>query len=151
MPRKSLDLVIEEMRNLGNHLIPYNYPLVPQAEEDDIGPLKVREVTVDGYSLLLHYCKSDYDTHLVETLQVYGRNFPFLPFSLVCKLAQKFLGDHHLSLVELLKEDHKIYCWTVVVDRKGRPVPSPFNVKTESCEYDGLQYSYMLPNQVNFF
>lgn len=148
---KPLDEVIEDMRNMGERLIPHNPPKAPPTYgEDDLAIFKTRDVMVDGYDVTLHYSKADYDSHLMETLQIYGRHSPFLPFSLICKMARKFLGGHELSLVELFKENRKIYCWYVCVDRRGRPMPLPYDIEVEQCNYEGFNYLYTQPDQVNF-
>ena len=149
----TLDEIVERMRNMGEMLIPFNFPKVPPSmtQEDDLVFFKEKEAVIDGYSLYLHYQKSDFDTHYLETLQVYNRNSPFLPFGLVCKLGKRFLGSHHLSLVELFKENRKIYCWSVCVDRQGISIPPPYELETEDCQFEGLKYMYLQPNQVNFW
>lgn len=147
-----LDEIIEGMRNIGDMLVPYNFPKAPPpVMEDDLAIFKERQAIIDGYPTVLHYQKADYDKHYLETLQVYGKSSPFLPFSLVCKLGKRFLGSHHLSLVELFKDNRKIYIWSVFVDRRGRPIPSPYETETEECEFEGFNYLYMQPNQVNFY
>ena len=148
-----LDDIIDEMRTMGDRLIPYNFPKAPPPTEpeDVLAIFKEREAVIDGYPIIIHYQKADYDKHLMETLQIYGKNSPFLPFSLICKLAKRFLGPHHLSLVELFKDNRKIYIWSVCVDHRGRPIPSPYEMDTEECEFEGFNYLYMQPNQVNFY
>jgi hypothetical protein len=148
-----LEEIIEGMRALGDMLIPYNFPKAPPPTtmEDDLAIFKQREAIIDGYPIMLHYQKADYDKHLMETLQIYGKSSPFLPFNLICKLAKRFLGPYHLSLVEIFKDNRKIYIWSVCVDRRGRPIPAPFDTETEECEFEGLDYLYMQPSQVNFY
>ena len=63
--------VIDSMRALGERLIKYNFPKVmPSAMEDDLSVFKQREAILDGYPVVLHYQKADYDNHLMETLQI---------------------------------------------------------------------------------
>lgn len=144
--------IVDEMRNLGEILVPYNYPLAkPDSIEDKLAFFKEREAIIDGYPIFLHYQKSDYESHFMKTLQVYGKNSPFLPFFVICKLAKSFLGDQYLSLVELFSDNRKIYCWSLCVDRNDQPIPTPYDMEVEQCEYEGLHYAYMQPNQVNFF
>lgn len=148
-----LEDIIDNMRALGDMLIPHNFPKAPllMTTEDDLSIFKQREAIIDGYPVLLHYQKSDYDAYLMETLQIYGKNSPFLPFSLICKLGKRFLGSHHLSLVEIFRDNRKIYIWSVCVDRRGRPIPVPWEPDTEECVFEGFNYLYMQPNQVNFY
>lgn len=113
--------------------------------------MREREVVVDGYTIFVHYQKTDVGRQQLETLQIFGRNNPFLPFNLICKLAKKLLGSENLCLVELFKNDRKIYIWSLFLDKNGESTPSPFADEYESCEYEGLYYSYMQPNQVEFF
>lgn len=150
-PHKSLEAHVKEMRGLGEVLMPYNYPTVSPEDEDDILLLKSREVTVDGYNAVIFYSKSDYRKYYLETLQILGKNCPFLPFWLVVKVAKKFLGENHLSLVEIFKEGKKIYCWSVIKSRKNVSLPSPHKNKVKDCVYEGFSYKSMSPNQVNFY
>ena len=152
MQNDMLEKTIEEMRTLGEQLIEYNYPKVPAPEEDEINILKGREATVDGYELILHYSKSDYGTHYLESFQVLGKNMPFLPFHLVCKLAKRFLGEHYLSLVEIFRDNRKVYVWTITLDHDGKPLPYNYrDTEAEECTYDGFIYHYMNPRTVNFY
>lgn len=143
----SLDETIEQMRAMGEQLIPHNGP----ASEMDLHVMKTRDVTVEGYELVLYYTKTKYENHFTEILQIYGKNAPFLPFFLVCKMAKKFLGPAELSLVELFRGNRKVYCWTVNVDEDGKPIRSPFDGDAEDCTYEGFKYSYLQPSQVNFY
>lgn len=147
-----LEYLIESMREMGEILIPFNYPLVPLSKEGDcLSMFKEKEIIVDGYSVIIHYQKSDYGNHYLETLQISGKSTPFLPFILICKLAKRFLGSHHLSLVEIFKNNRKFYVWTLFVNNEGEPIASPLNTKTEECEFEGFNYLYMDPTQVNFY
>lgn len=150
----SLDETVESMRNVGETLIPHNYPKSvppPLGQQDDLLLFKKKSILVDGYNIDVHYQKSDFDEYLTETLQIYAQYSPFLPFNVVVKLAKKFLGGHDLSLVEIYREGRKIYIWTVYVDRRGRPIKFPFDIQVENCNYEGIRYSYMLPTQVHIF
>jgi hypothetical protein len=148
---QSLEDIIEEMRSVGDLIIDHNFPKMPVLMEDDLIIFKQREVVIDGYSVTVNYQKSDYGDIFMETLQIYGTNSPFLPFNLICKLGKRFLGSHNLSLVELFKDNKKIYIWTVWVDEQGKPCDPPYEIETEECVFEGLQYSYMQPNQVDFY
>jgi hypothetical protein len=146
-----IDKIVEQMQRLANQLVFYNFPTVPAEDEDEINILKFHEAVIDGYNVILHYNKHDYGDHFLETFQVLGKEVPFLPFALICKLAQKFLGDRHLSLVEVMKERRKIYCWTIVRDARGRVKSSPYENEGTDCIYEGLKYSYVSPDKVNFY
>jgi hypothetical protein len=149
---KDLEEIIERMRGMGDILVPLNYPNTFSFElEDDLSIFKEREAIIDGIPLLLNYQKSDYKKYLIETVQIFGKTTPFLPFNLICKIGKRFLGGHHLSLVEIFKDNRKIYIWSVCVDKRGRPIPAPYKLKTEQCEFEGFNYSYLQPNQINFY
>lgn len=151
MDNKFDDDMAARMRRWADTLLPYSYPYVKPEEEDDINVLKFKEVTVDGYNLILHFNRHDYKTYFLETFQIIGKHTPFLPFCLTCKLAQKMLGNRYLSLVEILKNNRKIYCWTVVRDRDGYAIPSPYKNRGEYCTYEGFEYNYVYPDSVNFY
>ncbi|RDJ35353.1 MAG: hypothetical protein DWQ19_11095 [Crenarchaeota archaeon] len=145
-----LEQLVDEMKMIGDMLTPYNWPQNDPILENDISVLKTRSIDIDGYSVLIHFSRSDYGSHFVETLQVFGDKASFLPFCLVAKLGQKFLGGHNLYLVEIIRDNRKIYCWTVTLDKTGKPIKPPIPLQTTDCEYDGLRYNYMYPSQVNF-
>jgi len=147
----SLNQIIEEMKNVADILVPYNYPKHDPRLENDIAVLKTRVVEVDGYTVVLHFSRADYGSHFQETLQIFGEKSAFLPFCLVASLGKKFLGEHELYLVELLKDNRKIYCWTISLDKEGKPISPEVPMKAEDCSYDGFAYHYMYPSQVNFY
>lgn len=150
---KDFEREIDAMKRFGKLLMPYNFPLVSPEEEEAVNFIKsLHETCVDGYSLVLHFSKSDYGTHYLETLQVVGKYSPFLPFSLVCKIGKQVFGSRHLSLVELIKEGRKIYCWTLVADRENKPIPGPYQQEdAERCMYEGLEYRSVSPKEVNLY
>jgi hypothetical protein len=144
---ETLQNTVERMRKLGDQLVPYNLP----QNEEDINILKSTETVVDGYEVCIYFTKSKFEDHCTEICQVWGKYAPFLPFVVVCKIAKSFLGNSHLSLVELFKGNRKVYCWAVNTNHDGKPIRSPYSSKTEECSYEGFNYSYMQPSQVNFY
>lgn len=146
-----IDNIVSDMKKLADFFVPYNFPAVPPFEEDAINILKFKEVTLDGYNVVLHFNKHNYGDHYLETFQILGKEIPFLPFCLTCKMAKKFLGNRYLSLIEVLKDNRKIYCWTLIRDKKGHPIAHPYKHKVENCIYDDLQYNYLHPDKINFY
>jgi len=142
-----IETTVEEMRRMGEQLVPYNTP----QNEEDINILKTRETVIDGYDVCVYYTKSRFEDHCTEIVQLWGKYAPFLPFCVICKIAKAFLGSAHLSLVELFKGNRKVYCWAVNVTHDGKPIRSPYNGKVEECTFEGFNYSYMQPSQVNFY
>lgn len=147
----NFDETIENLRAVGEQLVPLNFPLAPKQVEHDIAPLKKAQLEVDGYSVTIHFNKARYKRYCLETFQVYNENGVFLPFSLVVKLACKMLGSHLLSLVEFYQDDRKIYCWSVCLNDAGKPIPSPIEEESKPCEFEGFAYKYMHPDHLNFY
>lgn len=147
----NFDQAMASLRGMGEELVPYNFPLGPQSLEQDIAIFKKVELDVDGYSVLLYYNRAKYPTYYLENLQINSVRGTFLPFSLVVKIAQKFLGSGMLSLVEFFQDDRKVYCWSVCLNEEGKPIPSPIEQDSEPCEFEGFEYRYMHIEQLNFY
>lgn len=145
------DTQLDTIRNLAKDLVPYNFPLAPVDFEYYIAPLKKSEVEVDGYTIVFHLNRASYGDYYLETFQIFNKHAPFLPFHLVAKLAKKALGGHNLSLIEFYQDDRKIYCWSVCVDLRGRPIPYPNQQKTKPRIFEGFEYMYMTPEQLNLY
>lgn len=145
------DSKIEMMRDVADELVPYNFPMGPVELEYHISPLKKGDVEVDGYTIVFHFNRAFYNDHYLETFQLYNKYAPFLPFHLVAKLAKKVLGGHMLSLIEFYQEDHKIYCWSVCLDDRGKPIYSPIKEQSKPKVFEGFRYHYMTPEQLNLY
>lgn len=148
MHEKSLSQHVEEMGRIGDMLIPYTYPNVEFDEEYVVLPLKCKTITVDGYDLAINYSKSDYKKYMTVSLQIQSVYTPFLPFSLVCKIARAFLGSEHLSYIDFIKNNKKIYCWTVRL-KNGTPVA--ISNKSKPTIYEGFAYSVLKHGSVNLY
>jgi hypothetical protein len=149
---KKLDEIISNMKSLGEMLVPYNYPQSTAALfEDDLDIFKERELVIDGYNVIIHYQKSDYNDHILKTLQVYNKIGPFLPFNIVVKLGLRFLGGNNLSLVEIFRNNRKIYCWSLPTDEYDNPIDSPYEVDGENCMFEGFKYVYINSSKVSFY
>lgn len=147
---EKIDKLSETIKSFGDILIPYNFPLADPILENDLVLLKTTEIVVDGYIVFIHYNKADYGDHFLVSFQIYGKNSPFLPFTILIKLAKKFLGDNNLSLVEIFQDNRKIYCWTISIDKKG--MSAPLNSEaSEECSFEGFNYYYIDQSKVNFF
>lgn len=148
---KKLDEIVAEMRLVGEQLVPYNYPNADRSLENEMALVKTQEAVVDGYPIILHYGKHDYRTHLTETVQIFGKHVPFLPFNLVTKVARKFLGSNHLTEIEILKDNQKMYCWTVTVDKNGKAIPSPYVKDAQIMKHENLEFAYLDPSQFHVY
>jgi hypothetical protein len=139
---------IINLKRLGEKLMIYNYPLGSRSDEDDLSPLKTGAFCVDGYDVVIHYSKADYQKYYLESIQIMGKDDPFLPFFLVCKIARKVLGDEALSFIEFLSDSNKVYCWTRSIDKIGNLMYPP---QDDECSYEGFNYACIKPNEVNFY
>ena len=149
---ESLKKIVQEMKALAEDLVPYNFPSLRYNDhEDDLGIFKSRFLFVDGYPLFIYYQKSDYQEYFVETLQIHGAKSPFVPFNVICKIGKAFLGSQHLSLIEIFKEHKKIYIWSLCTDKSNNKMEMPESDSIEQCEYEGLHYTYVQPNMVDFY
>lgn len=148
MGERRLEENIEQMKGLAEMLLPLTFPKVEFEEEKDILLLKQRNMTVDGYELIVCYSKADYGRFMLDSLQVQSALSPFLPFNVVCKLGRAFLGPDNLSYIEFFKNNKKVYCWTVK-SRDGRPLPP--DTKTKPGSYEGFAFSILQPGSVDLF
>lgn len=146
-----LEELIERTRRLGDRLVPLNWPMNRQGDEQDLSILKTSKTAVDGYEITLHYNKADHGDYYLETLQIYGQHTPFLPFNLVCKVARRFVGSKWLYLVELMQEHKKVYIWTVCVDKKGHAIENPRQKSAELLLFEGFEYRLMDSKSVQFY
>ena len=142
---------IREMKRLAEQLVPYTFPQAPLDTEKDIKSLKQREITVDGYDIVVCYSKGDYGDNFLETLQIQAEHYPFLPFNVVCKLGIQFLGDDCLSLIEVVKTGRKLYVWTLGTDKVDGMCILPDEEASVPCSYQGLDFSSLNPDHVNFY
>jgi len=150
---KNIDKSIKELKNLAKILVPYNYPICTLGlQNDDLLIFKTRIFIVDGYSLIAHYQRCDYDKYYLDLLQLYGDYSTYLPLPVICKFAKRFLGNKELSLVETYKENRKIYCWTVYLDKQEGVISNPYKDQGDWKYgfYDDMKYFYVPPNKVFF-
>lgn len=152
---KTLDQHVKEMRTLSRQLVPYSFPKVPPQDEEALSPLKQRQLIVDGYKIIAFFSVCSYGDIELETLQIYGKDFTFLPFTIICKCARKFLGDNYLSYVEVdhpgeqNQNSRRIYIWTVYYDVEGNPMSMPFLKDVKDCCFEGLKFSQIEQGKIN--
>ncbi len=149
-----LNDVISNMKSLGKMLIPYNYPQTPFSADDSLDIFKEREIVVDGYSIIVNYQQSDYNTYLLKTLQIYNSVGYLLPFNFIIKVVKKFLGADHLALVEITKKDVQIYCWSLACDYENKAIKMPYCEDFDNCNersFEGVNYMYINESSVFFY
>lgn len=149
----TLDEAYDKLTVMGNQLVRYSYPKSPKFLENSIYPWRSLEVVVDGYLVIVNYNRSEMSEKkcYLETIQIFGKRNIFLPFSLVIKIAQKFLGNQDLSLLEIYKSDRKVYLWSCLVDYNGKPIKSELKVDSEIHYYNDFKYNYLDSSKVNFY
>jgi hypothetical protein len=144
----NLEKQVEEMKGMAEWLIPFTFPEVIFSEEQEVLPLKQRNITLDGYEMIICYSKANYSSYFLESLQIQSYYSPFLPFTLVCKLGRAFLGKDNLSYIEFFRNGRKVYCWTIR-SRDGRSLP-PGN-KSKMGSYEGFAYNILQPGSIDLF
>lgn len=108
-----------------------------------------KSLVIDGYEITVNYQKTDRGKNAMETFQIYCNRHPFLPFNVVVKLAKRFLGSDYLHLAEIFKKGRKVYIWITFVNKKGQSIPSPYELKGEECEFEGIEYLYLKSDQID--
>jgi hypothetical protein len=146
MSENKFSQTVEQMRAMADLLIPYTHPRVDFNIEKDVLILKQRTITVDGYEVHVCFSKADFGEYVLESLQVQSAFAPFLPFTVVCKVGRAFLGSNGLSYIEFLRNNRKVYCWTIK-SREGRPLP--LGKKTRPGSYEGFEFNILLPGSVD--
>ena len=134
---------------MARQLVPLTYPKVHFSEEQEILILKQRQLTIDGYDVIVCYSEADYEKYLLRSLQIQSaQHGPFLPFTIVCKLGKIFLGSDNLSYIEFFRNNRKVYCWTVKC--RGENILPPGS-KTRPGSYEGFKFRILHPGSVDLF
>lgn len=142
---------IDRMKKIGEMLAPKTFPHCELGDDEDLIFLKSTELLVDGYTLILFYSVSDYKDHKIKTIQIYSKDHHFLPFNIVCKMVKKFLGDKHVSLLEIFTNNRKVYCWTMICDKNDNPIVNPYDGYYIQKEFEDFNYYLMEPDKINFY
>lgn len=145
---KKLETLVAEMRSMATTLVPYSYPRVSIEVDQEVVPLKIRNLNIDGYEVSLHFNKtSQYNGPFSdESLQLQSVNSMFLPFNLVCKLGIAFLGREQLAYTEFSKPDRKIYCWMVLYKDEEKIPPRKESTLTS---YEDLHFHVLNSGSLN--
>lgn len=143
------------MKKAAKELLFHSFPLVSREKEAEISVLKQRIINLDGYQLGVYYNECKYDKYLLNSLQVFGKQFTYIPFSIAFKVAVRFLGTHKLSLIEVPYQgklcSKKIFVWTVYYDADGLAIDNPFHSVQNLDEYNGVKFNRLNPSDVRFF
>lgn len=136
---------IQSMKRMAEYLSPYCNNAQDKA---DVAVLATRELCVHGYDISFYLSKDRHRDCHIWNLQMYSKHQGFLPFSLVCECAIKFLGSRELGLCEFMILGRKLYVWSLAVDKDGTPIPIPPRPEVEARSYDGLTFSTSRPGKV---
>jgi hypothetical protein len=143
-----LQKIVNRAKNMANLLIPYTFPKANIKSEHEIVCLKQEDIVVDGYPITICYSIADYDEYFLKSIQLQSVYSPFLPFTVVCKIGQMFLGKKDLSYIEFFESSKKIYCWTTKsVDEKTLPPDK----QTKPGTYEGFNFNIINPGLVDLF
>ena len=150
--QKPINKIIQEMKVLGDQLIPYNFPKKPFIYEEYINLLKTREMNVDGHFFVTNYTKADYDEYFLETFHIFSKMHPFIPFEVLTNTVKMFLGEENIFLVELFEDGRKIYCWLKATKKDGSTIecPAAETARVLECEFNGFKYNVIESSGINF-
>lgn len=148
MQNLSLQDHVKSMKSMAETLIPLTYPKSNPQDEQDILLLKQKNITIDGYEVFICFSKSDYEDCYLESIQIQPFYTPFLPFNLICKIACAFLGSKHLSYIEFIRNNKKIYCWTIR-SKDGKLIPPDKSLRRAS--FEELEFAILQPGSIDLF
>lgn len=146
--KMNLKQKLQKMRHMAEKLMPITYPRVDFKKEQDIMMLKQSTIMIDGYEVVLCASKANYDSYMLESLQLQATNHPFLPFNLVCKVGKECFGTEGLSYIDFFKNNKKVYCWAVK-SFEGEILPP--GDKCERASFEGLDFSLLAPGSVDLY
>lgn len=139
---------IDSMKAMADQLLPHTFPNVSFEEEQQVLCMKQRTIQVDGYDLLVCFSRADYKKHILETLQIQSPQVPFLPFNIVCKTGQLFMGQKDLAYIDFFRNNRKVYCWA---NKSLGDKRLPPNNKARPTSYEGFQFHLLHPGSVDLF
>ena len=144
----SLAQHVKELRDVGDLLVKYTFPLADFKLEQEILLLKQRTLMVDGYDIHVCYSKADYGDYILESLQLHSVYAPFLSFAVACKVGRSFLGSSDLSFIEFLRNNRKVYCWTVKT-KNGKSIPA--DKRNKSMTFEDFSFTMLAPGSMDLF
>lgn len=148
MLNEIFDKKTEQLKLLAEVLKKYSFSFNNQEFENEMLLLKKSEICFDGYNLIFHYTKSNYESYILENLQVYARDFSILPFNVPFKFAKSFFKDiNNISYLESEVDNKRVYCWIYLRKKNNSSeILLPIKEFSKSLSYDGIDFFYiMLP------
>lgn len=133
-----------QLKLLADVLKKYSSPYNSKELEDQLLLIKKNEICFDGYNLIYHFTKTNYENHVLENLQVYSKDFPILPFYVTFKFAKSFYQDiEHVSYLESEVDNIRVYCWMFLRKTKDNKVLLPVKNYSKTIDQDGVKLFYI--------
>lgn len=150
MDKENIDDLVYRSRAVSDQLLRYG-----TSSNDEFSQItrSLRDLSfiIDGYPVLAHFTKSRAGDNIIEYLQIQPTLSEFLPFNVVFKIAQKFMGSRNLSYTEVYKGGKKVYFWILSVTEDGKPVELEGLEDYEEMEYNGIKYNHVNSSQIEFY
>ena len=108
----------------------------------------------DGYDVNIYFNSvqtSIYDSEdilSIETLQIWGENMYFIPFSVAFKIAVAFFGKKNFVLTQIITPTKLIYCWNKMFDYEGKTMKPDEKLCTPK---QFMEVKYYLSKQIPSF
>lgn len=145
---KDFEEVVEDLRKVSDNLMPLTYPKTSLQTEAKLVPFRIRPITVDGYKIFICFNRADYGNIYQETLQIFAQKFNFIPFYLSCKIAQRILGSHNLTMIRTINGGREVIVWNLKLDKTGRPIKNMSDLKES---FEGFEYYLSKPGEFNLY
>ena len=144
MLNEIFDKKCDQVRLLADVLKKYSLPNNSKEFDEELLLIKKSEIFFDGYNLIFHFTKTDYDNYTLENLQVYSKDFSILPFNVPFKFAKTFFKDlNNVSYLESEVENIRVYCWMFLKNQKDNSILLPIKDFSKVFNTDGVRYFYI--------
>lgn len=144
MLNEIFDEKCNQLKLLADVLKKYSSPYNSKELEDELLLLKKSEICFDGYNLIFHFTKTNYENYVLENLQIYSKDFYILPFYVVFKFAKSFYNDlENVSYLESEVDNIRIYCWMFLRKIKDNKILLPIKNYSKVIEQDGVRVFYI--------
>ena len=133
-----------QLKLLADVLKKYSSPYNSKELDNQLLLLKKNEICFDGYNLIYHFTKTNYENYILENLQVYSKDFPILPFCVPFKFAQCFYQDiKNVSYLESEIDNIRVYCWMFLRKIKDNKILLPVKNYSKTISQDGVKFFYI--------
>ena len=144
MLNEIFDKKIDQLKVLADVLEKYSHHNNCKEFEKELLLLKKSEIFFDGYNLVFHFSKTNYENYTLDNLQVYSRDFSILPFDVPFKFAQSFYKDiNNVSYLESEVDSVRVYCWMLLKNKKDNSFLLPVDEYSKKFTKHGIKYFYI--------